>query len=128
MNATTQNQVIMIAEDFELLKPYANKDTDGEMSLANELGRAKIVKKEDFPEKGVRINSKVTILDLDTKNKMEFTLVMPQFADMGQKKVSILTPMGAALIGFQQGNTVEWKLPAGLKKFEIISVVNNFDI
>lgn len=123
-NKTLENQVIITAEDFELLKPYANKKADGEMSLANELARAKVVKKEDFPIDCVRINSKVSILDKDSKNKMEFTLVLPQYSDMSKKQVSILTPMGAALIGFKQGDSVEWKLPAGLKRFEIISVIN----
>lgn len=119
-----ENQVIMLEEDYELLKPYANKTTDGEMSLANELGRAKVVKKESFPIDCVRLNSKITVLDVDTRNKMEITLVMPQSADISKRKISILTPMGAALIGFKEGSEIEWKLPAGMKKFQILKVEN----
>lgn len=126
MNMNQQNAVVMTEEDFNLLKPYFNKtpDKNNEMSLANELGRAVIVKKDAFPPHGIRINSKVSVLDLDTSKTMEFTLVMPEHADMKQQKISILTPIGAALIGFRKGEEVVWKVPAGLKTFRILEVEN----
>jgi len=121
-----QNAVVMTQEDFNLLKSYANKKTviNNEMSLANELGRAVIVKNDAFPPHCIRINSVVELLDLDTLKTMKFTLVMPQNADIKQQKISILTPIGAALIGFRKTEEVVWKVPAGLKKFRIIEVVN----
>jgi regulator of nucleoside diphosphate kinase len=83
-----------------------------------------VVKKDAFPPHGVRINSKVAVLDLETNRVLEFTLVMPGQADMRQNKVSILTPMGAALIGFRKAEEVQWKVPAGLKRFRILDVQN----
>ena len=126
MNPNEKNAVVMTEADFNLLKPYYNTKADPtkEMSLANELSRAVIVKEEAFPPHGIRLNSKVQLLDLNTQMKMEFTIVMPQYADMRQNKISILTPMGAALIGFRKDEFVEWKVPAGLKKFQILNVVN----
>ncbi len=126
MNPNEKNAVVITEADFNLLKPYYNKKADPsqEMSLANELSRAVIVKEEDFPIHGIRLNSKVQLLDLHTQMKMEFTIVMPSYADMRQNKISILTPMGAALIGFRKGELVEWKVPVGLKKFEILDVQN----
>ena len=53
---------------------------------------------------------------------MEFCIVMPAQADIKLKKISVLTPMGAALIGLCKGETIEWKMPAGMKKFEVIEV------
>lgn len=126
MNPNEKNAVIITEADFNLLKPYYNKKADPtkDMSLANELSRAVVVKEEDFPEYGIRLNSKVQLLDFHTQMKMEFTIVMPQYADMRQNKISILTPMGAALIGFRKGEWVEWKVPAGWKKFQILEVHN----
>lgn len=126
MNINQQNAVVMTEEDFNLLKPYFNKTSDrnNEMSLANELSRAVIVKKDAFPPHGIKLNSKVSVLDLSTDKVMEFTLVMPAHADMKQQKISILTPIGAALIGFRKGEEVVWKVPAGLKTFRILEVEN----
>jgi regulator of nucleoside diphosphate kinase len=94
------------------------------MTLAYELSRAIVVKKEAFPAHTVRINSKVSVLDLETNRVLDFTLVMPAHADMRQNKVSILTPMGAALIGFRKAEEVQWKVPAGMKRFRILDVKN----
>jgi regulator of nucleoside diphosphate kinase len=120
------NEVVITESDFNLLKPYANKKTEstGEMSLANELSRAVIVKEEEFPADRVRLNSTVSLLDLDTNRTMKLTIVMPQHADMRQHKISIHTPMGAALIGFRKTESIAWKVPAGLKRFQILDVVN----
>lgn len=126
MEQTMLNPVIMREDDYSLLKPYIERmpDKDSEMSLAHELKRAVVVKRDAFPPHAVRINSKVSILDLDTNRIIEFTLVMPEHADMRQNKVSVLTPMGAALIGFRKAEEVQWKVPAGLKRFRILDVVN----
>ncbi|MES2417470.1 MAG: GreA/GreB family elongation factor [Bacteroidota bacterium] len=126
MNLNVKNAVIITENDFNLLKPYANKKTDStnEMSLANELSRAVIVKEEEFPADGIRLNSTVSLLDRDTNMTMKLIIVMPQYADMRQNKISILTPIGAALIGFRKAEFVEWKVPAGLKRFQILDVIN----
>ena len=126
MEHKIQNPVVVREDDYSLLKPYVERmpDKSNKMSLAYELGRAVIVKKDAFPAHAVRINSRVAVLDLDTDRVLEFTLVMPEYADMRSNKVSILTPMGAALIGFRKAEEVEWKVPAGLKRFRILEVIN----
>lgn len=126
MNIKEQNQIFITEEDYNILKPYIDKlpDRNDEMSLAHELKRAVVVKKESFPKDGVRLNSKVSILDLDTQKVLEFTIVLSEYADIKQNKISVLTPMGAALIGFRKSDEVRWKVPAGLKRFRILDVVN----
>ncbi|WEK33632.1 MAG: GreA/GreB family elongation factor [Candidatus Pseudobacter hemicellulosilyticus] len=126
MTINEQNPVIITQEDYNLLKPYIDKmnGASNEMSLSHELHRAVIVKKEAFPMHAVRLNSKVTIMDEDSGKTKAFTIVMPEFADMRQQKVSVLTPMGTALIGFRQGEEVMWQVPAGLKRFRILEVIN----
>jgi regulator of nucleoside diphosphate kinase len=54
--------------------------------------------------------------------------VMPEQADIGQQKVSILSPMGTALIGFRKGEEVLWQVPAGMKRFRILDVVNRPEV
>ena len=115
----------MIEEDYLLLKRFVqHAPQDDEMSLAYELNRAIIVKKDAFPPHTIRLNSYVSVLDLETNKLMEFTVVMPHEADIQQRKISILTPMGTALIGFRKADEVRWKVPAGLKRFRILDVVN----
>ncbi|MBL7711091.1 MAG: GreA/GreB family elongation factor [Chitinophagaceae bacterium] len=127
MNTKQLNPVVLTEEDYRLLKPYAGSSLPGsaeEMSLAYELSRAVIVAKDAFPKHGIRLNSRVSVLDMDTQKVLEFTIVMPEHAAISQQKISVLTPMGAALIGFRKGEEVQWKVPAGLKRFRILDVVN----
>jgi len=120
-----RNPVIMIEEDYQQLKRFVmHAPADDEMSLAYELNRAIIVAKDAFPPNVVRLNSLVSVLDLESNKVMEFTLVMPHEADIHQRKVSVLTPMGTAMIGFRKAEEVQWKVPAGLKRFRILEVVN----
>jgi regulator of nucleoside diphosphate kinase len=123
----TRNTVVITEEDYRMLKPFTDRmpDKAQEMSLAYEIGRAVIVKKEAFPSHAIRLNSKVSVLDLETNKKMQFRIVMPENADMRQSKISVLTPMGTALLGFRKGEEIKWKVPAGMKNFRILEVDNS---
>ncbi|HTM67548.1 MAG TPA: GreA/GreB family elongation factor [Flavipsychrobacter sp.] len=123
----TRNTVVITEEDYRMLKPFTDRmpDKAQEMSLAYEIGRAVIVKKEAFPSHAIRLNSKVSVLDLETNKKMQFRIVMPENADMRQSKISVLTPMGTALLGFRKGEEIKWKVPAGMKSFRILEVDNS---
>ena len=124
MNLNDKNPVMITQEDYDLLKPYFSKlkGAEGEMSLSSELSRAMILKKDAFPPHAIRLNSKVWIEDENTGQKMELVIVLPEFADIKQKKVSVLTPIAAALIGFRKGESVSCKVPAGVKTFIITDV------
>jgi regulator of nucleoside diphosphate kinase len=121
---TQKNQVILGEDDFRLLKQFAESlpGNASEMSLSHELNRAIVVANDKVPAENIRLNSRVRVKELISNKEMEFAIVMPSFADFNQKKISVLTPMGAALIGLSKGETVEWKMPAGMKKFEILDV------
>lgn len=117
--------VVLCEEDFSKLKQlvsFSGSDRSDEMSLAHELARAIIVKNNSFPPNTIRIGSKVSIEDVETKKLHEFTIVMPSAADIKRKFVSILSPMAAAIIGFRQGEEVVWKMPSGLKRIMIKEV------
>ena len=121
-----KNHVILGKDDFRLLKQFAENfpgsANANEMSLSYELNRAVVVENDELPTDSIRLNSLVKVRELITNKVMEFSIVMPAFADIKQKKISVLTPMGAALIGLCKGETVEWKMPAGMKKFQVLDV------
>ena len=120
-----QNPVVLTEADFQLLRPYMSRlNENDEMSLAHELKRAIIVQKDAFPAHGIGINSKVVVVDLDTENTSELIIVMPEFADIKQRKVSVLAPLATALIGFRKGEAVTWKMPGGIRHFYIKDVIN----
>ncbi|HRN56245.1 MAG TPA: GreA/GreB family elongation factor [Agriterribacter sp.] len=118
--------VLLCEEDYRLLKQLVGislvNDMEEEMTLAYELSRAIVVKDNALPLHTIRLNSKVRVEDTTTKKVTDLTIVMPPHADIKQKKISILTPMAAALIGFKKGDEVEWKMPSGLKKYKILEV------
>lgn len=119
------NPVVLCEEDFSKLKQLVSLPgsvKQDEMSLAHEISRAIIVKNNSFPPNTIRIGSKVSIEDVETKKLHEFTIVMPSAADIKRKFVSILSPMAAAIIGFRQGEEVIWKMPSGLKRILIKEV------
>ena len=121
----TKNPVVLCQEDFKKLSYILNLkpgDQPDENTLAYEVSRAIIVKDSAFPANTIRLNSAVTVVDMDSRKELEFTICLPQHADARSKRISVLTPMGAAIIGFRIGDEVEWKMPAGLKRLKILDV------
>lgn len=126
---TQKNNVILSEDDFRMLKQFAEtfpgKANAPEMSLSYELNRAIVVENDELPADSIRLNSYVKVRELTSNKEMEFSIVMPAFADIRHNKISVLTPMGSALIGLCKGETMEWKMPAGMKKFEILDVLQH---
>lgn len=127
--STTANDVILLKEDFEILNSYVKNlhgmqvtEKENFSKLSQELKKAQIVEPEDFPSDAVRLGSIVKVKDLETKRDLEITIVLPQHADIKQKKISVLAPIGTALIGFRKGRKVSWNVPAGKKDFKIMEV------
>lgn len=121
---TSNNKVVLSEEDYSILRNHVTPNPNNPMSLAYELSRAEVVKKDKVPADRVRINSKVTIEDQQSKIKTTVTIVEPDNADMKQQRISFLTPIGSALIGFKIGDEVEWKMPVGIRKYKILEVTN----
>lgn len=94
--------------------------------LADELTRAEIVKDEEFDPNIVRMGSRVTYVDEVTGRTRTVTLVYPDAADIDQNRISILTPIGAALIGLSPGQSITWPLPDGrVGSLKVIAVSND---
>ncbi|HEX5152995.1 MAG TPA: GreA/GreB family elongation factor [Parafilimonas sp.] len=128
----TSGSIILRQDDYELLIAYlknnryaASRDAQNVQDLKAELRRAMLVSKESFPEDVIRLNSKIKIKDAGKNNIMELMLVMPDKADLRQKRISVMAPVGTALIGFRKGQKVSWQVPAGKRTFHIVDVVND---
>lgn len=92
-------------------------------SLEAELSRARVVPTATVPPDVVTMNSTVRLRDLDSGEAATYTLVYPASADISENRISVLAPVGTAIIGYRQGDTVEWSVPAGLRRLQIEEVV-----
>ena len=124
-----ENKVLILKDDYALLnacvkntKVVTMKEPQHTRSLSEELHRAVVVERDQFPQDAIRLNTLVTIKDLSSGNETSIRIVLPEFADIKQKKVSVLAPMGTALIGLQKGQRFTWQMPAGAKSFLILDV------
>ena len=81
--------------------------------LEGELDRAEIVKPAQIPSDVITMNSRVVLLDMAEGERMELTLVFPEDAGKSADSVSILAPIGTAMIGYRVGDVFEWETPDG---------------
>ncbi len=101
-------------KDYEKLTALlASAQSEIAELLDEELGRAKVVPDESLPSDVVSMNAKVTFVDLDSGKETHVTLVYPEDANVEESKISILAPIGAALIGLKVGQSIDWPLPSG---------------
>jgi len=91
--------------------------------LEDELARARIVPPGEIPRDVVTMNSRVVFEDEATGERREVTLVYPRDADIDAGKISILVPVGTALLGLSVGQSIDWVLPSGQKhRYRVIAV------
>jgi len=105
------------AADVELLRAFIDaaygRDRTAVEALEAELHRAEVVPREALPPSVVRVGSQVVYVDDGTGERRAVTLVLPPDADAARGRVSVLAPIGAALIGLSVGDAIDWPLPNG---------------
>ncbi|HEU4627981.1 MAG TPA: nucleoside diphosphate kinase regulator [Steroidobacteraceae bacterium] len=101
----------------------AQRDQDHLEELALELERAQVVDADTLPGDVVTMHSRVQVTDLTTGERRELVLVFPGQADVPAQRVSVLAPIGTALLGYREGDEVEWPTPGGLRRLRIDKVV-----
>ena len=87
--------------------------------LVEEMERAVIVPSERVSGNIVTLNTRMRVKDLDSAEETSIQLVFPNDEDFEHGKISILTPIGAALIGYSEGDIAEWRVPAGIRRLRI---------
>ncbi|MBL7128980.1 MAG: transcription elongation factor GreA [Ignavibacteria bacterium] len=92
------------------------------MKIENILSRVKIIAPEDMPDGEIYILSNVKVKDLNDNEEIEYTLVSPEEADFEEDKISVISPIGKAMLGKKVGETIEVNVPAGLIKYKILEI------
>ena len=91
--------------------------------LEEELEFAEIVPPKEIRPDVITMRSKVRLKDLDTGDEVEYSLVFPTEADSSEGKISILAPLGTAILGYKRGDTVEFQAPARLRRLKVLDVL-----
>jgi regulator of nucleoside diphosphate kinase len=109
--------------DLERLLPVLNRyDSPLTDALELELQRARIVAQAEVPADVVTMNSDVVYEDVATSVQRAIRLVYPKDADVATGRVSILAPMGAALLGVRVGQEIWWRVARGLKRVRVVEL------
>ncbi|OPX56617.1 regulator of nucleoside diphosphate kinase [Oceanospirillum multiglobuliferum] len=98
---------------YSLIDSLPKNSVSGIEELEEELSRAKIVEPKEIPANIVTMNSTVRFFVESSQKEFELTLVYPKNADSNGKTISILAPVGSALLGLSVGDQIEWPKPGG---------------
>ena len=148
----TKNRLIELEEELKILKTKGRKDIANKiaearahgdlsenaeydaakeaqshhemkiMKIENILSRVKIIAPEDMPDGQIYILSNVKVKDLNDNEEIEYTLVSPEEADFEENKISVISPIGKAMLGKKVGETIEVNVPAGIIKYKILKI------
>jgi regulator of nucleoside diphosphate kinase len=124
-----KRDIFITQYDLERLKSLIadKRVTGGENAclkdLEDELDRARIVESKDIPGDVITMNSKVRLRDLEAGDETVLFLVFPADANIDEGKISILAPVGTGMIGYKVGDVLEWKVPMGMRKLEILEIL-----
>ena len=106
----------------EFAKRAFTRDRHHVESLEEKLSCAEIVRAHEISPNVVRMNSRVRIRDLDAGRHMDYTLVFPQDADIADNRISVLAPLGTAILGSGIGEEIRWEVPGGVRRVKVEDV------
>jgi len=125
-----QREIYITEFDLARLRDVLNarlsagaRDREHLESLEHQLDRAHVADPSAVPHDVITMISQVRIEDVDTGMENVYTLVFPSDAGIQDKKLSILAPIGTALLGARAGETVDWPVPAGVRTVRIKAVL-----
>jgi regulator of nucleoside diphosphate kinase len=119
------DRIIVTKSDLERLRAILNspvesaRDFERLRGLRDELDRAQVVPEEEMPSDVVTLRSQVRVRDRKTGMASNYTLVTPAHADVSSAHVSVLAPLGTALLGYREGDEVEWQMLGGVRRLWI---------
>ena len=91
--------------------------------LTEELLRAEVVEPQKIPRDIVTMNSLVKFRDMETREVYMCSIVYPANSDFEKGRISVLAPIGMALLGYRVGDVVEWPVPAGMRRLKVEEVL-----
>jgi regulator of nucleoside diphosphate kinase len=120
-------RTIYITEvDAKRLRPLIasmKNSRDDLRALESELEHARIMAAAEIPPDVITMNSKARLRDLETGEEMIYTLVFPDKASVEEGRISVVAPIGTAMLGQRVGDEVEWQVPAGAVRLKVEEVL-----
>src|SRR5580765_3294437 len=108
---------------IEVTRERNGVDREYLSKLEAELDRAEIVDPKQISADVITMRSKVRLKDLVSGEANTYSLVFPREANFSDGKISILAPIGTAILGYKQGDTIEWPVPSGVRKLKVDKVL-----
>lgn len=99
-----------------------NKMDPNIKDLLGEIERAQKVDSQTIPPNFVTMNSVIELKNLNELEFQEFKLVFPEEANTEENKISVLAPIGTAILGYKIGDVIQWKIPSGVNQFQITNI------
>jgi regulator of nucleoside diphosphate kinase len=126
----TRRRIFITDDDMARLRDLvrrgrmaSRRDWDHLEELHRELDRAEVVATGEVLSDVVTMHSTLRVRDLDSGKSVVYTIVFPVDADIEKKRISVLAPIGTALIGYRAGDIVEWATPGGTRRLQIEEVL-----
>lgn len=125
------NEIMITSFDYEMIinmllkmrESLTKEQKDNADKLVIEIKRAYKVDPYEIPSDYVTMNSIFEIQEVDKNETRKISLVYPNKANIDEKKISVLSPVGTAVLGYRTGEIIHWKVPAGYKKFKISKMI-----
>lgn len=119
----TESDKARLEDLFDYVSNVWKRDQRYVDALRRQLEHAEVVASAEIPADVVTMNSQVRVRDLGSGKVTVYTLVFPRDADFSRNRISILAPIGTALLGLRVGDVIEWKVPAGTRRLKVESVL-----
>lgn len=123
-----QNKIIVTVNDYNRLTGLTGfaslnlKMPEVVNRLFEKLSVARMLPQESIDKRIVTMNSRVRLRDLDSGRETEVTITYPHEADTRERRISVFSEIGVALLGAREKDVVSWKIPAGTGRFEVVKV------
>lgn len=108
---------------LERLVESARAGREDLRQLQQELALATVVEAADLPADVITMNSQARLQDIDTGEEMTYTLVFPDRASVEEDRISVLAPIGTAMLGQREGDEFEWEVPDGKVRLRVLKVL-----
>ncbi len=108
--------------EYDAAKEAQGLNEERVVDLEYKLSHARIIDDENMSKDEVLIGARVTLKDLGSQETLEYTLVSEVEADYNAGKISVTSPVGAALLNHREKEIVEINIPAGLLRYEILKI------
>jgi regulator of nucleoside diphosphate kinase len=119
----TEDDMARLRELVRASRGTASRDEAHLAELDRELDRADVIAAMDIAPDVVTMHSTVRVRDLESGESAVYTLVFPGDADVTRRRISVLSPIGTALIGYRVGDTIQFSTPGGRRRLEVADVL-----